>query len=274
MSYFMELLRSEQIDDFDATVDEFIKCGRACHAATTAVIANLLSELAASKEDCTAKDSEITHLESSVNELQKSFEALHKDACTVVAASKEFCTAKDSEISRLEASVNELQQSLRDKDIAAAADKLVASEELVSVLRARIVVISSVKDSAVHDLEALEQESNQAKQQLEATIEELRRATALQKVYHAFDFDGGGQVGEAALLEIGRARRRLGQREGEWSEETNSALLSLIGADEQGVSMQFVFLVYFTFGVLVVRKHSRSGLRVILHGGVKHSGSC
>ena len=72
------------------------------------------------------------------------------------------------------------------------------------------------------------------KQQLEATIEELRRATALQKVYHAFDFDGGGQVGEAALLEIGRARRRLGQREGEWSEETNSALLSLIGTDEQG----------------------------------------
>ena len=71
-------------------------------------------------------------------------------------------------------------------------------------------------------------------------MEQMWRAASLHKVYHAFDFDGGGQVGEAALLEIGRARRRLGQREGEWSEETNSALLSLIGTDAQGMCMLLV----------------------------------
>ena len=58
----------------------------------------------------------------------------------------------------------------------------------------------------------------------------------LSDVYHKFDLDGGGNVGANELLELGQARRRLGQKEGEWTVEDNMALIEAIGPDDRGVS--------------------------------------
>lgn len=56
----------------------------------------------------------------------------------------------------------------------------------------------------------------------------------LSNVYHEFDLDRSGEVGEDELLKLGQARRRLGQQVGEWSAEANKALIEAIGPDEQG----------------------------------------
>ena len=60
----------------------------------------------------------------------------------------------------------------------------------------------------------------------------------LSNVYREFDLDGGGDVGEDELLELGQARRRLGQKEGEWTVEDNQRLMQRIGPDEQGTAQR------------------------------------
>jgi hypothetical protein len=70
---------------------------------------------------------------------------------------------------------------------------------------------------------------------LEAALEDMRRAALLRAVYHEFDLDGGGDVGAEELMEVGQARRRLGQKSGEWTEANNRALMQHIGPDEEGI---------------------------------------
>ena len=83
----------------------------------------------------------------------------------------------------------------------------------------------------------IEMEASMAaeKLQLEAAMEDMRRAALLRAVYHEFDLDGGGDVGAEELMEVGQARRRLGQKSGEWTEANNRALMQQIGPDEEGI---------------------------------------
>ena len=73
------------------------------------------------------------------------------------------------------------------------------------------------------------------KEKLLASLEGMRRAALLQKVYNEFDLDGGGDVGAEELMEVGQARRRLGQKSGEWTEANNRALMRKMGPDEEGI---------------------------------------
>lgn len=88
------------------------------------------------------------------------------------------------------------------------------------------------------ELEQREQElgedlPNQNKELLEE-IENMRRTGFLAKVYREFDLDGGGDVGEDELLKLGRTRRRLGHKQGEWTATHNRVLMRKIGTDENG----------------------------------------
>ena len=66
-------------------------------------------------------------------------------------------------------------------------------------------------------------------------VEAMRRRMALAMVYHQFDLDGNGSVGEEELLELGQARRRLGQKHGEWTIQNTHALLqTMIGDGDEG----------------------------------------
>jgi len=67
----------------------------------------------------------------------------------------------------------------------------------------------------------------------------LHRVSGLQKVYREFDLDGGGDVGAEEMLELGQARRKLGQKSGEWTEEKNMKMMKEMGMDDAGnVSME------------------------------------
>ena len=60
------------------------------------------------------------------------------------------------------------------------------------------------------------------------------RAQRLEEVFNAFDLDSNGTISRGELLRLGSARRRLGQRSGEWNEEKNSALVAKMDKNGDG----------------------------------------
>ena len=60
------------------------------------------------------------------------------------------------------------------------------------------------------------------------------RAKPLEQVFEAFDLDGSGDVSKSELLALGEARRKLGQKQGNWSAEANQRCLAKIDADGNG----------------------------------------
>ena len=68
---------------------------------------------------------------------------------------------------------------------------------------------------------------------------------ASRQVYREFDLDGNGEVGADEMLELGQARRRLGQKSGKWTQEMNQNMLNRMGADRhRNVTMES-FVSYF-----------------------------
>ena len=67
----------------------------------------------------------------------------------------------------------------------------------------------------------------------------------LRVVYREFDLDGSGRVGAEEMLALGQARRKLGQKKGEWTHEMNMNLMKIMGMDQnEHVSMDN-FVEYF-----------------------------
>lgn len=71
------------------------------------------------------------------------------------------------------------------------------------------------------------------------------RQAQLRKVYQEFDLDANGDVGEKELLLLGQARRKLGQKQGEWTREMNHNMMIKIGTDNQGNLPDNNFVEYF-----------------------------
>ena len=64
------------------------------------------------------------------------------------------------------------------------------------------------------------------------------RKGSLRTVFLAFDLDGGSDIGFEELLVLGQARRKLGQKSGDWTEERNKELMRKMGgSQETGVQM-------------------------------------
>ena len=61
-----------------------------------------------------------------------------------------------------------------------------------------------------------------------------RRAAALHAVYKEFDLDRGGDVGRDEMLALGQARRKLGHKGGQWTEQQNEKLLVKMGSNNAG----------------------------------------
>ena len=55
---------------------------------------------------------------------------------------------------------------------------------------------------------------------------EVYRRSQLEKVFRAFDIDGGGGIGADELFELGTARRRLGHKGGAWTVEQNERTIA------------------------------------------------
>ena len=60
------------------------------------------------------------------------------------------------------------------------------------------------------------------------------REHALALVFVEFDLDSSGCIQSAELLALGKARRALGQRPGQWTEEKNTRLIHRINTSGDG----------------------------------------
>ena len=72
-----------------------------------------------------------------------------------------------------------------------------------------------------------------------------KRTAALQAVYREFDLYGDSSVGGAEILLLGRMRRQLGHKGGEWTVEMNARLMERMGADTNGDLSEFKFVQHF-----------------------------
>ena len=77
------------------------------------------------------------------------------------------------------------------------------------------------------------------------SVERDSRLQALQEVYRQFDLDGSGQVGKDEIFMLGQCRRKLGQREGEWTEQMNASMMANMGVDSFGNVSMRNFVEYF-----------------------------
>ena len=71
------------------------------------------------------------------------------------------------------------------------------------------------------------------------------RIYKLLHVFAVFDLDCSGFIETTELLKLGKARRSLGQKSGEWTEEKNARLVQKMDANGDGVISAAEFSEYF-----------------------------
>jgi len=71
------------------------------------------------------------------------------------------------------------------------------------------------------------------------------RQDKLREVFKAFDINSDGTIGGDELLQLGQARRRLGQKQGEWTAEMNRRMLARMDSDGDGRIVINEFVTFF-----------------------------
>ena len=79
----------------------------------------------------------------------------------------------------------------------------------------------------------------------ECPYPEGSRKYKLFQVFIEFDLDNSGEILTEELLELGKARRKLGQKSGEWTEEKNAKLVKKIDVNGDGVIAMSEFTDFF-----------------------------
>ncbi len=80
---------------------------------------------------------------------------------------------------------------------------------------------------------------------VDAAMDTAYRHAKLREVFCEFDLDGSHVVDFKELLMLGKVRRELGHKAGEWTDENNATLLAAIGADQKGDVTMDMFVTYF-----------------------------
>ena len=71
------------------------------------------------------------------------------------------------------------------------------------------------------------------------------RLTKLREVFKVFDSDNTNSLESSELLELGKARRSMGHKKGEWTEEMNARLVKEMDTDADGKVDEFEFSKHF-----------------------------
>ena len=107
------------------------------------------------------------------------------------------------------------------------------------------VQIRSTKRSAQTSERLLEDRLNRKLSEspaVDCTNELKRRIQVLEEVFYAFDIDGSGFVEEEELLELGKARQTLKQKDREWDRSKNDKLIERVDNNFDGKISKQEFL--------------------------------
>ena len=85
---------------------------------------------------------------------------------------------------------------------------------------------------------------------VEATGSAGHRESLLSRVFDAFDMDGRGQLKKKDFLALGKARRLLGYKKGEWNEYDANLLFTKMDSDRNGMLEKREFLFGFKTSIV------------------------
>ena len=88
----------------------------------------------------------------------------------------------------------------------------------------------------------IQQEQQRERERAERHTERRER---LKVVFKEFDLDGNGSIETKELLLLGKARRELNQKEGNWTAEQNQRLVSKLDTDRDGTVSESEFVKHF-----------------------------
>jgi len=77
------------------------------------------------------------------------------------------------------------------------------------------------------------------------TVDVRGRKNLLRDIFREFDLDNGGSIDSSELLELGKARRSLGQKASTWTEEKNARLVRKIDSNRDGDISESEFVNFF-----------------------------
>jgi len=106
-------------------------------------------------------------------------------------------------------------------------------------------VKAAARDAAEARYKARE-DAMREKQQGKQGMGDAERAKALKPVFVQFDLDNDGLVEKWELLLLGKARRTLGQKHGQWTEETNKRCVDRMDTDHDGNVDVNEFVLHFS----------------------------
>ena len=72
-----------------------------------------------------------------------------------------------------------------------------------------------------------------------------RREKLLQEVHRAFDCDQSGHIEAPEMLLLGKMRRKLGHKQGEWTQEMNDRLVTKMDSGGDGKIAEGEFVAHF-----------------------------
>ena len=73
----------------------------------------------------------------------------------------------------------------------------------------------------------------------------MYRKERLQECFKGFDIDSGGTIGTDELMQLGTARRKLGQKSGTWTKEQNVRMISKMKGGGRGEVTEAEFVKFF-----------------------------
>eukprot|EP00656_Telonema_subtile_P041217 TRINITY_DN4634_c0_g1_i2.p1 TRINITY_DN4634_c0_g1~~TRINITY_DN4634_c0_g1_i2.p1 ORF type:complete len:476 (+),score=126.26 TRINITY_DN4634_c0_g1_i2:391-1818(+) len=107
--------------------------------------------------------------------------------------------------------------------------------EVAHSCRARKLQIRTDRQEAVNAQRLSEQPVvKQVGNNNHETREDVHRDVALRRVFEEFDLDDCGVIEAAELMQLGKARRALGQKQSDWTEEKNAKLVRKMDANGDG----------------------------------------
>jgi len=77
------------------------------------------------------------------------------------------------------------------------------------------------------------------------SLQEMDREQSLKEVFHQFDLDVSGSIEPQELLRLGRMRRQLGQKEGQWTYAHNRRLIARMDRNKDGLISEQEFVRHF-----------------------------